>query len=315
MNRYLTVNRIEFAVTYLCNGRCRHCYSTQWKETFRNHIDKLLAVEVVRKVGEEYGPESIMTFGGEPLLFPEIVCAIQKEAMDVGIPVREVITDGYWSKDAKKIREIAKNLAESGVQEILISVDAFHQEQIPLDVVRKTAESCLQVGIDNIAWNPCWLVSEGDNNRYNQKTKSILKELEDLPVRKSEGNVVEPDGLALVNLKEFLPLKEEMPKGRCRDVPYANPLDCVRSICVEPNGEIAVCNNFHIGNASEEDIINLIENYDPFVMPEMKAIIEGGMEGLVKWARSKGVEPTPEGYCSICHRCVDIRKRVNKALK
>jgi Radical SAM superfamily len=315
MNRYLTVNRIEFAVTYLCSGRCRHCYATQWKETFPNHIDKLLAVKIVRKVGEKYSPESIMTFGGESLLFPEIVCAIHKEAMDVGIPARELITNGYWSKDAEKIREIAKNLAKSGVNEILVSVDAFHQEHIPLDVVRKTAESCLQVGIDNIAWNPCWLVSKGDNNQYNQKTKSILKELEDLPVRKSEGNVVEPDGLALVNLKEFLPPKEEMPKGRCGDVPYANPLDSVRSIYVGPNGEIAVCNDFHIGNATEEDIINLIENYDPFVMPEMKAIIEGGMEGLVKWARSKGVERAPEGYYSICHMCVDIRKRVNKTLK
>ncbi|HXZ30378.1 MAG TPA: radical SAM protein [Dehalococcoidia bacterium] len=315
MNRHLTVNRIEFAVTYQCNGRCRHCYATQWKETFPNHIGKSLAVKIVRKVGEKYSPESIMTFGGESLLFPEIVCAIHKEATDVGIPAREIITDGYWSKDAKKTREIAKDLAKSGVNEILLSVDAFHQEHVPLDIVRETAESCLQAGIDDIAWNPCWLVSEADNNQYNQKTKSILKELEDLPVRKSEGNVVEPAGLALVNLKEFLPPKEIMPKGRCGDVPYTNPLDSVRSIYVEPNGEIAVCNHFHIGNATEDDIINLMENYDPFVMPEMKAIIEGGMEGLVKWARSKSVEPAPEGYYSICHMCVDIRKRVDKTLK
>ncbi|OYD16520.1 hypothetical protein CH333_03200 [candidate division WOR-3 bacterium JGI_Cruoil_03_44_89] len=315
MSRYLTVNRIEFAVTYLCNAKCKHCYSIQNKKSFPKHIDKPLAVKIVKKVGEKYSPESIMTFGGEPLLFPEIVCAIHKEAMDVGIPSREIITNGYWSKNAKKIIEIAKNLAESGVNEIYVSVDAFHQEQISLDIVRKTIESCLQEGIENIVWDPCWVVSEDNDNQYNQKTKSILKELEDLPVRKSEGNVMEPDGLALINLKEFLPPKEKIPAGKCGSMPYTDPLDSVKGICVEPDGEIAVCNDFYIGNAFKSDIINLIEDYDPFKIPEMRAIIENGMEGLINWARTKGVEPDPEGYYSICQMCIDIRKRVSKTLK
>jgi MoaA/NifB/PqqE/SkfB family radical SAM enzyme len=258
MGRYLTVNRIEFAVTYLCNAKCNHCYSIQNKESFPKHIDRLLAVKIAKKVGEKYSPESIMTFGGEPLLFPEIVCAIHEEA------------------------------------------------------VRKSVESCLQVGIENIAWNPCWVVSEDNDNQYNQKTKSILKELEDLPVRKSEGNVMEPDGFALVNLKEFLLPKDKIPTGKCGDMPYTDPLDSVKCICVEPDGKVAVCNNFHIGSASETDIIHIIENYDPFMIPEMKAIIENGMDGLINWARAKGVEPDPEGYYTICHMCVDIRNRVQE---
>jgi len=312
MNRYLTVSRLEFAVTYLCNAKCRHCYSIQKEERFPKHIDKSLAIEIVRKIGRKYNPESIMTFGGEPLLFPEIVYAIHKEAMDVGIPRREIITNGYWSKDFKKIEEIAEKLLLSGVNDVCISVDVFHQEQIPLDIVRKAAESCLQVGIKDIAWNPCWIISEDNDNQYNQKTKAILKELEDLPVRKSEGNVMEPDGLALVHLKKFLPPKEKIPAGKCGDMPYTDPLDSIKGICIEPDGEVAVCNDFYIGNASKTDIINLIENYDPFKVPEMKAIIENGMEGLINWARTKGVEPDPEGYYSICQMCVDIRKRANK---
>jgi MoaA/NifB/PqqE/SkfB family radical SAM enzyme len=309
------MNRIEFAVTYLCNGGCKHCYSIQGKERFPEHIDKSIAVEIVRKVGKKYDPESIMTFGGEPLLFPEIVCAIHKEAMNVGIPIREVITNGYWSRDTEKIREIAKDLAESRVNSIIISVDAFHQEHVPLDIVRKTAEACLEAGIEDISWNPCWVLSEDTDNQYNQKTKSILKELEDLPIRNSGGNVMEPDGLALVNLKEFLPLKRKIPAAKCGDMPYTDPLDSVKGIYVEPDGEIAVCKDFYIGNASKTDIVNLIESYDPFEIPEMKAIVENGMEGLVNWAKTKGVEPDQEGYYSICHMCTDIRKRISKTLK
>ena len=312
INKYLIPKRIEFAVTYLCNSKCKHCYSIQNNETFPEHIDKSLAVETVRKVGEQYSPESIMTFGGEPLLFPEIVSAIHKESMEVGIPYREIITNGYWSKDAKKIKEIAKNLKESGVNEIIVSVDTFHQEQIPLDNVRKTIESCLQEGFQNIVLNPCWVVSEENDNRYNQKTKSILQKLEDLPVKKSEGNIMEPAGLALINLKEFLPPREEFPIGKCGDMPYTDPLDSVKGIYLEPDGKVAVCNDFYIGNAFETDIISLIENYNPFKIPVMKAIIENSMEGLLNWAKAKGVQPDPQGYYSICQMCIDIRRRVNK---
>lgn len=50
MSRYLTVNRIEFTITYLCNRRCIDCYSTLKKEKFPEHIDKSVAVDIVKKV-------------------------------------------------------------------------------------------------------------------------------------------------------------------------------------------------------------------------------------------------------------------------
>jgi hypothetical protein len=96
-------------------------------------------------------------------------------------------------------------------------------------------------------------------------------------------------------------------------MPYTEKLDSVKAICVEPDGRIDVCTQFHIGNASETDIIDIIENYDPFKIPEAKAIIESGMEGLTNWARKKGVKPDTEGYYNICHMCTDIRRRVNSA--
>jgi len=311
VNRYLGVRRIEFLVTYLCSGKCAHCYAPKHREGFPEHVSKSLAVSIVRKVSPKHDVDSVMTFGGEPLLFPEITCSIHKEANRSRIHRREVITNGYWSNDIRKIRRIAKNLAGCGVNDLHVSVDAFHQEHIPLNIVEKTVESCLEMGIEDIAWNPCWVISQDDDNMYNRKTKSILKELQDLPVRVSEGNILEPDGLALINLREFLPKKERMPIGKCGDMPYTGPLDSVKSISVEPEGKIAVCNDFHIGNASETDIIDILENYDPFEIPEMRAIVENGMRGLVDWAKKKGIEPDPTGYHSVCHMCVDLRKRAH----
>ena len=311
MGRYLTVDRIEFVVTYLCNSRCRHCYSICRRDLFPPCIDRSLALEIVGRVGEKYRPESIMTFGGEPMLFPDIVYAIHRKAMEVGIPIREVITNGYWSNSFEEIEKMAGRLVESGVNNVFISVDVFHQEYIPLNIVRRTAEVCLNAGIENVSWAPCWVVSEEDDNWFNHRTRKILKELEDIPVKDISGNVLEPEGLALVNLRDFLPPRRKIPEGRCGEIPYTDPLDSVKSICVEPDGKIAVCKDFYIGNAAETDIIELIENYNPFKIPEMRAIIENGMKGLVEWARSKGVEPDPKGYYSICQMCIDIRSRVD----
>jgi len=309
-NRYLDPSRIEFLVTFLCNGSCRHCYAPKQEAGYPEHIDESLAVEVIGKVGSEYDVESVMTFGGEPMLFPGIVCSIHGEAARLGIPRREVITNGFWSKSIEETIAIAKMLADFGVNSLHFSVDAFHQEHIPLCVVRNAVEASLEAGIEDVALNPCWLVSEDDDNEFNRETRSILEELGVLPVRISSGNTVEPDGQALLNLREYLPPRVRAPTGRCGDMPYTEPLDRMKSISVEPDGKVAVCNDMYIGDASETDVVRIIEGYDPFEISAAKALIMDGVDGLVEWASAKGVEPDPEGYYTICHMCTDIRNRV-----
>jgi len=314
MNKYFNVKRIEFAVTYLCNSKCRHCQlgEEEERERFPACIDKTKAVEITRKVGEKYGPKSIMTFGGEPLLYPEVVFAIHKEAMRIGIPVRDVITNGFWSTRTKKIQQTATKLAESGVNSVSISVDCFHQEFISLKIVKKTAESLVKAGIANVSWNPCWVVSKGHNNIYNRKTRAILKELGNLPVEASEGNIAQPEGRAIVWLKDFLPPKTKMPEGKCGDLPYTEPLDSIHTVFIEPDGRIAICKELYIGNAFETDIVDIIENYDPFKIPEVKALIENGIVGLTNWASERGVKPDPAGYHNVCHTCTALRRSVNR---
>ncbi|MEM2929960.1 MAG: hypothetical protein QW797_03785 [Thermoproteota archaeon] len=104
-----------------------------------------------------------------------------------------------------------------------------------------------------------------------------------------------------------------MPRGKCGEIPYTNMLDSVEVIGMEPDGSVGVCNEFYIGNASERDIIEILEAYDPFENIEMRAILEDGMMGLVRLARAKGVEPDPEEYYSICHMCKSLRKRIKAA--
>ena len=313
LNKYLVVDRIEFVVTYLCNSTCTHCQIGDEERLKKQSIsiDKEKAVEIVRKISRTRVPKSIMTFGGEPLLYPEIVYAIHNRAKKDGILIREVLTNGFWSTKAEEIEEIAHNLAKSGVNVISISVDCFHQKFVPLKIVKKAAASAVEAGIERVCWNPCWVVSKNHENQYNRKTKTILQELRNLNLEESQGNSVQPRGRALSSLAEFFPPRTQVPDGKCGDMPYTERLDSIKTISVEPDGRIAVCQKFYIGNAFTSNINDILENYDPFKIPEAKSILEKGVQGLKDWAKKTGVKPKPQGYYNVCHMCTDLRERAN----
>ena len=132
MNEYVkNLNRIEFVITYACTGRCKHCSEGEHSDVGK-HIDGDMAASVVRDVAGRYDVTSVMTFGGEPLLYPETVYAVHAAAKELHIPKRQLITNGFFSKDDMIIKQTARELARCGVNAILLSVDAFHQEIIPL---------------------------------------------------------------------------------------------------------------------------------------------------------------------------------------
>lgn len=69
------LNRIEFVITLACTGKCKHC-SQGAHIASGSCIRHAAAVDVVHRLAEQYDMESLMTFGGEPLLYWETVCNI-----------------------------------------------------------------------------------------------------------------------------------------------------------------------------------------------------------------------------------------------
>ena len=154
MNDYLSVRRIEFEVTHRCNSHCVHCQVDDGKRNSRPAvIDRDLAVHIVRRVAKAQSvrsgapPYSLMTFGGEPLLYPDVVCAVHATARDCGIVSREIIANAGTPRSGKEARDLAFRSAASGVTGISISVDAFHQEHIPLQVVERNVRYYVEAGI------------------------------------------------------------------------------------------------------------------------------------------------------------------------
>ena len=110
-NTYLeNLSKIEFVVTNACTGRCKHC-SEGDHAACGERIDPQIAADAVRKVAAVYDIKTVMTFGGEPLLYTDAVYAIMTAAKELNISKRQVITNGYFSKSREVIRNMAEELA------------------------------------------------------------------------------------------------------------------------------------------------------------------------------------------------------------
>ena len=249
MNGYLkNLNKIEFVVTNACTGRCKHCSEGDHAEC-GEHIDALVAADAVRKIASEYDIKTVMTFGGEPLLYPEVVYAVVTAATEMKVAKRQVITNGCFSKNEEKLLEVAGRLFECGVNEILLSVDAFHQENIPLDTVKIFAAEGKKLGIP-IFLQPAWLVGKNDGNSYNRETRKILDSFSELGIDENEGNVIFPEGNAKRYLAEYF-------VGEAPINPYIEDPCDVRCVSFSANGDV-LC-----GNVYERDILKIIEEYAP----------------------------------------------------
>ena len=232
-----------------CTGKCKHC-SEGDHYGFTEHIDADAVVEALKKICAHYKIQSVMTFGGEPLLYPDAVCTIHKAASDLGVERRQLITNGYFSKDTERIEAVVRDLKESGINDLLLSVDAFHQEYIPLDSVFHFAKSAVQAGVP-IRLQPAWLVSPEDANTYNDRTWEIIREFDPLHISLNQGDVIFPSGNALKYLHEYFDEKATVSN------PYEEDPRDIKAISFEPDG--AVLN----GNIHQTDILEIMENYKP----------------------------------------------------
>ena len=250
MNTYTQhLDRIEISITMACTGLCKHCQNGD-QSGAKDHLDPEVVITALKEVKAHYPIDTLMIFGGEPLLYPEDTCAIQKVAAELNIAKRQIITNGFFSRNEDRIRKVASMIADAGVNELLLSVDAFHQETIPLGPVRLFAQYLCEFGVP-FKLQPAWLVSKEDNNPYNIKTREILHSFDALDIPWGDGNVIFPAGNALVYLKDYFDTNID------ESSPYEEDPYDVTSLSFEANGDVLQ------GNIYQSDIMDIISSYNP----------------------------------------------------
>lgn len=177
----MNLKRLEFTLTRKCNSQCIHCQADasplrkgvmQVKDAY-NYLAEGTAVSDL---------ESFMIFGGEPILYPKRAIAIFNKASQFTIPKINMITNGIWGKNKATAEKIARKLKAAGVNDLNISVDAFHLQFIPLEYPRNAALASLKAGIEDIKWNVALIESINATNKYDKKTAQILRTLQPIGI-------------------------------------------------------------------------------------------------------------------------------------
>ena len=182
-------------------------------------------------------------------MHPEALFTILSAAKEEKIPHRQVITNGFFAKSREEISAVAQELSRCGVNDLLLSVDAFHQETIPVEPVMEFALACREAGIP-LRLQPAWLLSPAHENPFNEETKRVLEKFTVLGFPQGEGNVIFFEGNALKYLGEYMP--EILPEN-----PYVEDPKDVRCVSFSPDGSVLN------GNFYQKDIMEIISSYKP----------------------------------------------------
>ena len=242
------LSRLEFVMTYACTGNCRHCSEAGKDRGFK--LDGEAAAKSAVYASAVYDIESVMAFGGEPLIFAKEVAKIMKAAKNSGVRLRQIITNGFFSNDEEEIKKTARLLKRCGVNGVLLSVDSFHQEVIPAGPVKLFAGELISLDIP-VKLNPAWLVSKTDRNPYNLKTFEALKDFKAMGIPEASGNIVFKEGAAKENLSEYFGGESEPIN------PYEQDPNDVKAVCLCPDGTL------YGRPALGEEIIEAIAEYKP----------------------------------------------------
>ena len=298
-SKYMNINRIEFVVTNECTGSCKHCQSGSDinKKCSHKHIISEHAVDVIEKLSSVFNITSVMTFGGEPLIYSDVVSNIHAKATECNIDIRQIITNGFFTKDKNVSRKVAHELCDAGVNNLLISVDGLHQEAIPIEPVYQFIIDVIDAKIPNAFLYPAWVVNKNHSNQYNKKTKKVLMKFSDLPIPIKD-NIIDLTGSAAKFLYEYYDIYPLNPEDSLLSERCTGPAN-VTNISINPNGDIVGCAGI-IGNIYNEDILDIVKNYNPYEIESMSAIMNGGIAELLDLANKQGIPFDITKYYTAC---------------
>lgn len=304
----LDLQRLEFTLTTKCNSKCIYCQADA--SPLKNEaMDVEDAYGYLAETSSVSTLKSFMVFGGEPMLFPSRAMAIFEKAHQLRIPKIDMLTNGVWGKSQHRAAKLAMQLKDAGLNVLGVSVDAFHQQFIPLEYVRNAGVASVRAGIEQVTWNVAVVESINGENEYDMRTAEILKKLEPTGIDAHIHRVI-PVGRAATNLRRHL--QRESLQGPCiGDSLIENVLTDPQCITIEPSGEVNICWSLTVGNAKKKPLSQILREYDWRKDLIIRTLVEEGPIGLVKDARRQGFRFQRHQYLNKCHLCIEVRKALS----
>ena len=281
------ITGIHFLLTYQCTYECDHCfvYASPGSEgTFT--VDQLK--DVFSEIDKIKTIEWVYFEGGEPFLFYPLMLEGMKMAKKRKLKIG-VVTNCYWANSIKDAEVWLKPLKKYGVEDLSMSNDQFHQEDLATSPVNNAVKAAAKLKIPSatIAIEPACSMPD------------------DSPQHKGEpvvGGDVRFRGRAVDKLTEGVP---RVPASSFTTCPYEE-LESPERVHVDPYGNVQVCQGISIGNFWKQPLSKILGDYKAKSHPICGPLLRGGPLEL---ARTYGVS-IENSYIDACHFCYTVRKNL-----
>lgn len=293
-----TISFLSFLISYKCTNECKHCalLASPNQDDIKMELGDLK--RYLKDITSNYDVQEIGFFGGEPLLNFDLSISFIEEVKKYNISKIGLPTNGYWGKNDSIAKKYALELKQAGLNNIGFSVDAFHQEFIPLDDVKRAIRACHEAGIELMYLVAQNLGGAEEKNIFNEKTKEITDVLSDeFDYCQLIISNLQVRGRAVNQLSQYFSLAT-IPTDKC--LIFRFPM-----FMIDPNGWVfhQLCHGITVGNAKEKSLSEIVSEFSYRKHPIIgKVAAKRGPKNLLDIAIEKGYKPE-KGYADKCHLC------------
>lgn len=287
---------------YVCTAECRHCMFGSSPSCPKEYISAEEA-ENIASLLEEADTPSVHIGGGEPFMNFSALLSLIDALNRHNIGVDYIETNAFWAKNEDLVKERLWELTKRGVTTVMVSVDPFHIEYVPLARVLTLMKLLNEEGFDYFVWQERYLrkLIKLDHNRTYTKP-----ELEKILGKNYIADTAGEYGLGMngralaisydiyppktvAELLESLPCRNLLSAQHCHFDLYGNAL---------PSGCPGLC-------AESRDY--LCGNIHPDKYPVMSRLLEGGIRSLYEYVVKQGFTPKSTAYPTKCVLCYEMR--------
>jgi hypothetical protein len=275
---------IHFLLSYRCTDECDHCFL--WGSPQARGTMTLDQVRAVLHQAEDLGTVEMVYFeGGEPFLFYPIMVQGLREARAMGFKTG-IVTNNYWATCVEDAMEWLRPIAEIGLDDLSLSSDLFHGEEMLTRAARDASEAAQRLGL------PDGLITI----EAPEGCTAYAAEEKGEPIT---GGPVRFRGRAVAKLTEGVPRRPWTEFTECPDEDFVNP----GRVHVDTFGHVHTCQGLLMGNLWQQPLKEIIDGYDPGSHPIIGPLLEGGPVALVE----RYDLPHLETYIDACHLCYVAR--------
>lgn len=294
--------QLGLIITERCNIACRHCIFSA--ETGNEKAKDMLIKDIyhyidqIANIAEQSNTGFSVSFtGGEPFLrYWDLLKAVAY-AQKMGALKISTVTNGFWGSNKKDAFRIVSELKEAGLSNLSLSMDDFHQVNIPLESLRNVISACNEIGMA--------FTIKTTVTKKSRRLAEVLLDLGDLLLDQKvtiEEIACVPEGRARHQIpRQDLIYKKEMPREVC-------PMGMM--LVILPNGDTFPCcgtgwsPKLFLGNTVETDLNSLYDKMKE--QPLYMLLRESGPHCLASYLEAGGYSLNQDQYISNCDLCKKV---------